>query len=374
MLSNYDDYPLHQTPEPIARPAASDRNVYDRYWFNGYAADGEFYFGVGMGLYPNRHILDCGFSIARGGEQHAFHGSRRAPREPSETAVGPFRIEILEPMRSVRVVLEPNETEIACDLVFRARTACIEEGRQTLHRDGRVMMDSTRFAQLGRWEGEIRYAGRTVEVDPSRVYGTKDRSWGIRPVGEPETGGAPSSALPQVFFLWAPIHWEDHCTHALVFEDADGIPWHEDGMIVPAYDEPRALPGVEDPGLEHVARLEHHLVYEKGTRRAKSARLAMTRRSGERMEIELEPLLRFQMKGIGYTHPEWGHGVWKGELAIGGESWKTDAIDPMAFDNLHIQQVMRARCDGREGVGVMEQLCIGPHARYGFEELLDPAP
>ena len=99
MLSKFDDYPIHQTPEPIAHPATSDRNAYDRYWFNGYAPDGEFYFGVGMALYPHRKILDGAFSIVHDGEQHAFHASRRASREPSETAAGPYRIEVLEPMK-----------------------------------------------------------------------------------------------------------------------------------------------------------------------------------------------------------------------------------------------------------------------------------
>jgi hypothetical protein len=79
------------------------------------------------------------------------------------------------------------------------------------------------------------------------------------------------------------------------------------------------------------------------------------------------------MKGIGYTHPEWGHGMWKGELAIAGESWKVDEMDEMGFENQHIQQVMKARCDGEEGVGVLEQICFGPHLKYGFEGLLDPA-
>src|SRR5437667_10456346 len=78
MLTKFDDYAIHQTPEPIAHPASSDRNVYDRYWFNGYADDGEFYFAIGMGLYANRGIIDCGFSIVRDGEQHAFHASKRA--------------------------------------------------------------------------------------------------------------------------------------------------------------------------------------------------------------------------------------------------------------------------------------------------------
>ncbi len=373
MLTRFDDYPIHQTNEPVAHPASSDRNVYDRYWFNGYADDGEFYFGVGMGLYPNRGILDCGFSIVRDGEQHAFHGSRRAPGEPSDTTVGPFKLDVLEPMRKVRLTIDSNETGIECDLVFTARTSAVEEGRQTSHRDGRILMDATRFAQFGRWQGEIKYAGKTVAVDSSRVYGTKDRSWGVRPVGEPETGGAPATRLPQFFFLWAPIHWQDSCTHFGVLEDERGHAWHQDGAIVPAYASPAEIPGVEDPGVKRMASVSHQIVYEPGTRRAKSARLDLVEPSGERHVIELEPLLCFRMKGIGYTHPEWGHGHWKGELAIGGESWKTDDVNPLALDSVHVQQVMRARMDGLEGIGALEQMCIGPHAPSGFEQFLDGA-
>ncbi len=373
MLTRFDDYPIHQTPEPVAHAASSDRNVYDRYWFNGYADDGEFYFAVGMGLYPNRGILDCGFSIVRDGEQHAFHGSRRAPAEPSDSTVGPFRIEVLEPMRKTRVTLESNETGIECDLVFTARTGCVEEGRQTLRQGTRAFFDVRRFAQFGRWQGEIRYAGKALAVDSSRVYGTKDRSWGVRPVGEPEAGGAPAMRLPQFFFLWAPIHWPDRCTHFGVLEDEHGFAWHQDGAIVPAYASPDEIPGVEDPGTERMASVSHRITYEKGTRRAQSAQLALIEPSGERHVIELEPLLCFRMKGIGYTHQEWGHGRWKGELAIGGESWKTDDVSPLALENVHIQQVVRARMDGREGIGVLEQMCIGPHASSGFEEFLDGA-
>ena len=126
MLSKFDDYPIHQTLDPVAHPASSDRNVYDRYWFNGYADDGEFYFGVAMGLYANRGILDCGFSIVPDGEQHSFHGSRRAPAEPTDTTGGPCSSEVVDPMRRVRVRLEPNETGIECDLTFTARTACVD--------------------------------------------------------------------------------------------------------------------------------------------------------------------------------------------------------------------------------------------------------
>lgn len=373
MLSRFDDYPIHQTPQPVAIPASSDRNVYDRYWFNGYQDDGEFYFGIGSAIYPHLGIMDCGFSIVRDGQQHAFHASRRAPNDPSETQVGPFRIEVVEPMRSLRVTLAENETGIACDLEFRARTACVEEGRQTQLQGTKVMMDATRFAQFGSWQGEIRYDGQTVSIDPKRVRGTKDRSWGIRPVGAPDPGPAPNPRVPQVFFLWAPLHWDDHCTHFGVFEDADGHMWHRDGAIVPAYANPDAIPGTVDPGTEKMADCAHRIEYIPGTRRAASAAIDLVTKDGSRREIELEPLLCFRMKGIGYTHPEWGHGMWKGELALAGESWKTDELEPMALENQHIQQVVRARCDGREGIGVLEQICFGPHATYGFKEFLDPA-
>lgn len=371
MLSKFDDYAIHQTPEPIAHPASSDRNVYDRYWFNGYAADGEFYFGIGMGLYPHRGILDCGFSIARDGEQHAFHGSRRAPNEPSDTTCGPFSIQIIEPMKSLRVRLEPNSTGIECDLEFIARTACVEEGRQTRRLGNRIFMDATRFAQYGRWQGTIKYDGKTLPIERERVYGTKDRSWGIRPVGAPEMDGAPRMDMPQFFFLWAPLQWKTRCTHFSTFEESDGRAWHQDGAFVPAYEVPDDIPGVNDAAIEYMSRVEHKLEYNRGTRKARRADIALVERSGARHEIALEPLLTFQMKGIGYQHPEWAHGHWKGELAVAGESWKSADIDPLAWENLHTQQVVRARMGDEEGIGVLEQIAIGPHAPSGLTGFLD---
>jgi hypothetical protein len=374
MLSRFDDYPIHQTPEPIAHPATSDRNVYDRYWFNGYQDDAGFYFGVAMGLYPHRGVLDCAFSLVIDGEQHAFHASRRAPADPSETVCGPFRLEIIEPMRVIRLVIDDNETGIACDLTFTARTACVEEGRQTLRNGARVSMDATRFAQFGRWQGEIRYAGRTLRVEKDRVFGTKDRSWGVRPVGEPETGGAPGGAMPHIFFLWAPIHWTDRCTHFGCFDDASGFSWHQDGALVPVHDGgPETVPGITDPNTRSVRHVEHAIEYLPGTRRARSARIALIEPDGARTDIELEPLLCFRMKGLGYTHPVWGHGRWHDELAIGGERFSSTDLEPMAMENQHIQQVVRARCGDAEGIGVLEQIAFGPHARYGFKEFLDPA-
>lgn len=373
MLSKFDDYPIHPTPEPLAKPSTTDRNVYDRYWFNGFSIDGEFYFGLALGRYNARGIVDAAFSIVRDGEQHAFHCSGRAPKELSETQVGPFRIEILEPMSSLRVILDDNETGMACDLTFEPRTANIEEGRQTMIQFGRVIMDSTRFAQFGRWHGTIRYDGMDLAIDREKVYATKDRSWGIRPIGEPEAGGAPSSELPQIFFTWVPVQWSDRCTHLITFEHEDGAPWHAEAMSVPAYPSAKEIPGIEDPNLEIMRSLSHDITWLPGTRRPARASVSMTSRAGIKTNIDLEPLLCFRMRGIGYTHPERGHGRWQGELSIAGESWKTADLDEMGYENLHIQQVMRASDGDNVGYGVMENLVIGPHRPSGFEDFLDPA-
>jgi hypothetical protein len=87
----------------------------------------------------------------------------------------------------------------------------------------------------------------------------------------------------------------------------------------------------------------------------------------------MEPILKFQMKGLGYGHPEWGQGMWKGELALGGESFDPRQLDNLARENIHVQQVVRTSDGQRSGVGVLEQICIGPYAPAGFKSFLDGA-
>ena len=66
MLTGADEYPFHQTPEPMAF-AGTDRNFYDRYFFNGYAADGSIFFAVAFGLYPQLDIMDASVSVVKDG-------------------------------------------------------------------------------------------------------------------------------------------------------------------------------------------------------------------------------------------------------------------------------------------------------------------
>jgi hypothetical protein len=373
MLNKLDDFPIHQTPEPIAHPATSDRNVYDRTWFNGYAADGSYYFGIGMAVYPHRGVMDCAFSVVQpGGRQHCFFASRRAPTERTDMQVGPFRIEVIEPMRRARVVLDDNETGLSCDLVFSARTAAIQEARQTLWSGARRTMDATRFDQFGRWSGTVKHPDGAIEVTEALCRGTKDRSWGVRGVGERETGGAPT--MPGgAFFLWAPLFWDDHISHAIFFDGQRGEALVREGITAPLYAAESDVPGVEDGRDQRMATARHRVKYVPGTRLAESAEIDLVDHDGDVRTIALEPILKFQMKGLGYGHPEWGQGMWKGELAIGSESFDPRQLNPLEPWNIHVQQVVRARDGARSGIGVLEQICIGPYAPASFTEFLDGA-
>jgi hypothetical protein len=374
MLNKLDDFPIHQTVEPIAHPATTDRNAYDRFWFNGFSSDGEWYFGVAMGLYPHRGILDCAFSIVRkDGLQRCFFASRRAPQERTEMTVGPFRLTNDVPMRRTRVVLDDNDSGLSCDLTFSARTAAIEESRQTLWNGPKRTMDATRFDLFGRWSGTIRTPDGDIAVSADSCLGVKDRSWGVRKLGEPDAGGAPATSQHGAFFVWAPLFWDDHVTQAIIYDNIEGRPLIREALSAPLYDAEPSGPDVEDGRLERLATCRHRIAYHPGTRLARTAEIDLVGHDEAVRTIAFEPLLTFYMKGIGYAHPEWGHGWWKGELATGHETFDPARLDPLQFANFHTQQVVRVDDGAQQGLGVLEQVVLGPYAPAGFTAMTDGA-
>ncbi len=374
VLNRLDDYPIHQTPLPIAHPATSDPNVYDRTWFNGYSVDGDKYFGIGMAIYPHRGVMDCAFStVDSGGVQHAFFGSRRAPLERTDMTVGPFRIEIIEPMRRTRVLLDDNESGLACDLTFSTRTAPIQEARQTLWSGTRPSMDSTRFDQFGRWTGTVSTPDGDFDVTEVDWRGTKDRSWGVRSVGQ-QVPMPPSTSARGVFFLWAPLIWDDHVSHAIFFDGHNGEPLIREGLTAPLFATEAHVPDAPEGIDTRMATAIHRVSYHPNTRLAAGAEIDLVGLDGATRTITLEPVLRFHMKGLGYLHPKWGQGNWVDELAIGGERYDLNDMDLLALENIHVQQVVRATDGTNNGIGVLEQLAIGPYAPAGFAGLTDGAP
>ena len=359
MLTKGDDYPIHQTPDPIAY-AGSDPNFYDRYFFNGYSRDAEHFFAVALGVYPLRNVMDAAFCVVSGGVQHSVFASRVLGRERMDTTVGPIAVEVVEPLEKLRIVVGPNDYGVTADLLFEGRGRPFEEPRFQRRSGPRVTMDLTRLTQHGSYRGWIEVEGRRIQVDPARHWGVRDRSWGIRPVGEQIAAGGVRAA-PQFYWQWAPLNFDDRVVLFATNEEADGTPWHANGVIA-------ALGDAEPQPIE---RTRHSIEFEPGTRHARRAEVVLVPRDGPEHRIEIEPLYNFYMLGIGYGHPQWGHGHFRGDLEVGGETLETSSVDEKLPHFQHIQAVSRAKMGEREGIGVLEQLVIGPHAPSGFKEILD---
>ncbi|OYN82752.1 hypothetical protein [Mycolicibacterium sphagni] len=368
MLTPFDDYPIHASADPIATPASADPNHYDRYWFNGHQRDGDFYFGASMGHYPVRGGIDAAFSIVKDGIEHSVFASGAMPQDRS-TAIGPIRIEVIEPMRVIRFVVEPNDHGITCDLTFRATTVAIEEPRQQRRTvEGVLLTDHTRLTQWGTWEGAIAVDGDEVAVHPTQVSGTRDRSWGIRPVGDQ----VPVLREPmpfQVFWLWAPLHFGDRFTHFAFHEHEDGRRWLETAQVLA----PLAADTApwSRTGVRECHDIAYDIEWEPGRRELRRARLSFQDPVEGATHIEIEKVFTFRMRGIGYWHPYWSHGSNHGVLETGRESIALDDFDPTDFASIHLQNLVLATMGDRRGVGVVEQIAIGPHQPSGLTGFTD---
>jgi hypothetical protein len=368
MLTKADDFPIHQTPEPIAY-AGSSRNFYDRYFFNGYNPDGSCFFAAAMGIYPQLNIIDAAFSVVVDGVQHNLHASRILHMERLGTSVGPFKLEIVEPLKSLRLRVEDPESRLRADLLFVSRALPIEEPR-FLHRIGpRTVMDYTRLTQNGGYRGSIEVGGKAIEVKPDAFMGTRDRSWGIRPVGTADGQPMAPPSLPQFYWLWAPCNFDDCITLYHDNANADGSSWNTRGVLAALGEAP----------AQEIDDVSADITYRSGTRRVARARIHMNPPNGERITVEIEPRFHFYMPGIGYMNPDWGHGLFKGELAVGYDTYDLAAVDDGNPSMMHIQAFSQATLtlangERKTGRGVLEQLIVGPHAPSGFKEIFDPAP
>jgi hypothetical protein len=366
-LTRGDDFPIHQTSEPIAY-SGTDRNFYDRYFFNGYGGEGELFFALAFGVYPHLNIADASFCVVRDGVQTALHASRWLDMERMDLSVGPIFLEVLEPLRRLRLRIEAPEQGVSADIVFSGRAFPIEEPRFIRRHGPRAFMDYTRLTQNGRYAGWIELDGRREAVDG--FMGTRDRSWGVRPVGARDSQGLAPPVDPQFFWIWSPANFESGGFFFHTNDDETGRPWNRRAVWAPD--------GADGAALQEITDCRVEIEWTPGTRHARRAVVTLGGATGAR-EIVYEPSWAFFMLGLGYGHPKWGHGVDQGRLSVEREDLALAEVDATLPQHLHVQALCKVTWSeggrvARTGRGVLEQLAIGPHAPSGFAGLLDMAP
>jgi hypothetical protein len=78
-------------------------------------------------------------------------------------------------------------------------------------------------------------------------------------------------------------------------------------------------------------------------------------------------------------HPEWGHGMYRGDNAVGYDTYDLATVNENDPRFQHIQAFVTAKLKGsggvaREGAGVLEQLVVGAYKPHGLTGIFDPAP
>ena len=419
MITELDEYPIHQSAEPVNMPVTANKNAFDRYWFGGICNKGTYYFGAALGYYPNLDVQDGHLSISTGGKQYSFHSSRRAPKNRSDNSVGPFNVEVVRPLRVIRVTLAPNKTGLECDLTFTAQSIPFEEPeRMKMLVGSYIIMDTTRFCQYGKWKGWIKAGGKLHEIGDESL-GLRDRCWGIRPVGKrPEPSGilsvlkkfpffeklqnkagerlnaalikteekTPSKypslkelfalsglligADPGVYWLWNVNFIDDFFTHFGIMQDKEGKTIQLHNATIPRIDDVENIPIGLENGVIVAKEAKHSIQFKKGTRYPESAVVEVPPNLGE---AKLKPILRFHMAGLGYEHPGWRHGEFKGEEVIGEETWALDEIDPLDRDFMYVHFLCEVTLGDRKGMGIFETIVYGKHAPSGFKTHKDGA-
>ena len=175
MLTKADDFPIHQLPIPVSE-VGTERNFYDRYFFNGYNEEGKVFFATAMCVYPSLNIIDGSFVLVVDGIQHNFRYSRVLGQERLDTKVGSLTVEVIEPLKKLRISIVDKDNGISAELEFEGRFNPVQEPRMTIMNGPRIFMDSTRMTQHGNWTGKINFKGNSIEINPENFMGTRDRS------------------------------------------------------------------------------------------------------------------------------------------------------------------------------------------------------
>ncbi|MBO0730895.1 MAG: hypothetical protein J2P57_16690, partial [Acidimicrobiaceae bacterium] len=241
----------------------------------------------------------------------------------------------------------------------------VAEPRHWLRSEGRVVFDTQRLAQVGSWSGTLSVDGDPLNVPAGATCGIRDRSWGVRPVGEPESDGIRKGANVMAgMWNYFPMRFDDHAIYFICQERPDGSRPLFQGTRVWA--DPNRPP-------EELGSATHEHRFVSGTRMLAGSVIAFPEAG---LSVNCTPLLaHFISVGTGYgLDPDWRHGMYQGpDTVTQARVLEVPEIQGVAQYGV-VDQVARYEYDGRVGFGLYEHGFFGPFPRYGMTDGAMGAP
>jgi len=367
-----DEYPVHQVPLSMKHVATGDRNAYDRCIFHVLDHRGRALLILGLGVYPNVGVIDAYATLRLGDTLHAVRASDALRDDTRMTmAVGPLRILVERPLKDFTLTCAPDPDDpdgLSYEVNWSADFPALWEPHHLQRRGGRLTLEGKRFVQAGRCDGWIRVGGEEIRLAAGEWTGTRDRSWGVRPIPG-EEGGRPAEENPTEGFhwIWSPARFDDRFLMVITQEDADGFRTLSDATLVRDGERDRQLGW---PQAE--------ITYRPGTRHPTSAILHLTHPVDRKpLELGVEVLTSSPLAvGAGYPPADdWQHGTWR------GRDWTDRRTHDLADPTAHplaaygvIDHAARFTLDGRIGHGIFEHGSFGRHDPSGFTGFDSVAP
>jgi hypothetical protein len=277
-LTPLDESYTHQLVAPRAQTLYDDPRWAERGYFLLHVAPG-LTINAGRQLYRNAGTWRV-FAAGATPEREVCLRDElpfAAGDDPDRAPTGQPRVEVLEPLRRVRVTLDEPGFPLAYDLTFEARFPPVAHDPTLVERDGEVMTHSMSFFQSGRFDGTVSFDGTEYAVE--NRAGFRDRSWGMR-----KHDGAPRRGL----VVFAAAELADRSLYVLLHETASGRRAYTGGWLLTA-----------DGIVDSVTAAEHDLRFADHS--LDGGALDLTFASGERRRLTFETETRLFLSGVGYS-------------------------------------------------------------------------
>ncbi|GAB2485907.1 hypothetical protein [Jatrophihabitans fulvus] len=311
MLLGHDEYPFHQVTATFAGVGGSDTSWNDGHYVCVADADGRVALTSNLRLYSNTDVMDGFVCVRHEGRQHNVRVSRRLRPRMEDLVVGPLRLEIVEPLRTVRLVLDENEFGVALDLTCRTNGLPYEDPVEVTRHDGRLVSERLTYEVTGTCEGWVEVDGERVDLIGGRFF--RNHSWGYQPGrGGPRTYSAPSGhrrrapGVRQWVLFDLPRHG------GFWFVDPSGRRASGKGALL--------YPDRVVPVTSVVTDLDFH----DGGQRLRGGSVRLTDADGGEHAYTVEDLGWVYCQGGGYFggfDDGLGQGVYRGEYHAEGEVW-----------------------------------------------------
>jgi len=359
-LSGFDEYPIHQNPEPLRIVSTSDPRAYERYWFTAADPAQDVLVVVGFGFYPNLGTADAFAILVHANSHTTVRAHRALGDDRSIIGTGPLRGEIIEPFREWRLTVGENAQDLTLDLRWHDTKRAIFHrmggaGMHTSH-DGRPALPTAGYEGFGRIEGEVTLRGKRISLSTESSRGSRDHHWGIR-----NGVGGPGHLQPQAR--------GSHLGQWVEFSDWSIWGWR---CL-------RNIGDTEHPGAEMVTPISNKMRFDPVTKHLIGGVIQNRFADGSMREITYEQIdnrVAYLRCGMymgpdqnGTPEENWFQGTHEGEQMVAGESY--DLTDPAlrqriaGFDD----HLVVATCEGEQTIGLLE--CSNPVL---YEMCRDGAP